>query len=77
MSSYDRDAKTPEVGSRWTWASDQPNYPFGAREDVEVIEVTWNGEEWWVKTRGPRGEFFTDLDVFWECVTPPAARSPR
>lgn len=73
VSTYDRDAPRPELGSRWTWARNQPAWsplnPGGAREDdVVVTEVKWNGEEWWVQTRGPRGEFWTDVNVFWEGV---------
>jgi hypothetical protein len=68
INTYDPDAPTPEVGSKWLWANDQPNYPFGNRENVTVTEVKWNGEEWWVRTTGPRGLFWTDVNVFWEGV---------
>jgi hypothetical protein len=68
VDSYDKSAKTPPIGSEWDWARKQKNYPWGAREKVVVSEVKWNGEEWYVKTRGPRGEFWTDLTVFWEGV---------
>jgi hypothetical protein len=70
ISSYDHDAPIPKVGSKWTWAPDQPNYPFGARENITVTEVKWNGEEWWVRSTGPRGQFYTDVSVFWQGVAP-------
>lgn len=41
VDSYDRDAATPEIGSRWTWEPDEPH----ARMDITVAEVKWNGEE--------------------------------
>jgi hypothetical protein len=68
INTYDPDAPVPAVGSEWIWAAKQRNYPFGSREMVTVSEVKWNGEEWWVRTRGPRGEFWTDAEVFWEGV---------
>lgn len=69
VNTYDPDAPVPAVGSKWLWASDQQPYPFGARErDVTVVEVKWNGEEWWVRTTGPSGEHWTDANVFWEGV---------
>ncbi len=69
IDSYDPDAKTPEVGSKWVWGRTQARwFPFGNKEPVTVVEVKWNGEEWWVRTRGPRGVFWNDLTVFWEGV---------
>ncbi len=47
ISSYDRDAPVPEEGSTWIW---RPNEPH-ARQRIEVTEVKWNGEEWWVKSK--------------------------
>jgi hypothetical protein len=79
VSSYDRDAPTPAIGSRWVW---EPRQPF-ARETITVTEVEWNGEEWWVQTGSDRpapralalwrrGErrFWNDLSRFWEAVEP-------
>lgn len=76
VDSYDHDAPTPQVGSRWVWESTQPL----ATERSVVTEVKWNGEEWWVKTNGPgspmfpssAGEHWNDLSRFWEAVTPEA-----
>lgn len=73
VNTYDPDAPVPEVGSTWTWAADQlpwsPINPTGSREvGVTVTEVKWNGEEWWVRTSGPKGAFWTDANVFWEGV---------
>lgn len=45
VSSYDKHAPTPEVGSRWVWDAKRSG------ETVEVTEVKWNGEEWWVRTQ--------------------------
>ena len=66
ISSYDRGAPTPEVGSRWIWEPDKPQ----AREECVVVEVEWNGEEWWVKTKGPIGAYWNDLSRFWEACVP-------
>lgn len=78
VNSYDPDALLPKVGTRWVWEIDDP----GARELIEVTEVNWNGEEWWVKTKsllvgdtiprslGGRSEFLNDIGRFWEAVTP-------
>lgn len=83
VNSYDRDAPTPAIGSRWIW---EANRPF-ARETITVTRAEWNGEEWWVETiadarprRGfltgnlypPRRErpYWNDLSRFWEAVTP-------
>lgn len=78
ISSYDRDALLPKVGTRWVWEIEKPH----ARELIEVTEVFWNGEEWWVRTRDVLrdvaimqalpggGEHPNDLSRFWEAVTP-------
>lgn len=76
VSSYDENAPRPKVGTRWVWEIDNP----GARELIEVTEVMWNGEEWWVRTKpllgGPplnvmgNPEPLNDLGRFWEAVTP-------
>lgn len=78
VSSYDHDAPRPKVGSRWVWEIDQPH----ARTLVEVTEVVWNGEEWWVttvdlptetligETPRPGRESWNDVGRFWEAVTP-------
>lgn len=47
ISSYAADPPRPAVGSRWVWEPRKEH----ARENLEVVEVKWNGEEWWVKTR--------------------------
>lgn len=72
--SYDPKARVPKIGSRWVWEIDKP----AARELIEVTEVLWNGEEWWVRTKMllGRGVIFSpggalnDLSRFWEAVTP-------
>ena len=64
VNSYDADAIRPTVGSQWVWRSDL----------VTVIEVRWNGEEWWVRTKLTRdhgwpshdSRRWNDLGVFWE-----------
>ena len=77
VSSYDRDAPTPAVGSRWIWEANKP----WARQPITVTDVKWNGEEWWVETTGdpcghnlrypPAGQrYWNDLSRFWEAVTP-------
>lgn len=65
-SSYDREAPTPDVGSRWMWG----------REPCTVTRVEWNGEEWWVQTVGPSGRWWNDLSRFWEAVAPTTAKTP-
>jgi hypothetical protein len=72
VNSYDPDARRPDPGSRWLWEPTKPN----AYEPVSVIDVSWNDEEWWVKTGGPSGEHLNDLSRFWEAVVPetPEAR---
>ena len=84
VSSYDRDAQTPAIGSRWVWERGKP----GAEETITVTDVTWNGEEWWVctvadnRTRRPPGypvpgePHWNDLSRFWEAVSP-VPRSKR
>ena len=64
--SYEPRAETPAVGSTWVWESNKPH----ARQNVEVREVKWNGEEWWVKTAGQSGEHWNDLSRFWEACWP-------
>lgn len=83
MSSYDKDAITPQVGTRWVWEIDRPH----ARELIEVVEVRWTGEEWWVATkpllRNPaypptgRDVEWNDLGRFWEAVTPVGGNAER
>ncbi len=77
VSSYDENAPRPEIGSRWVWEIDSPS----ARSLIEVHDVIWNGEEWWVWTKTllpheqPEGStqerlLSNDLSRFWEAVTP-------
>ena len=76
VNSYDPDAPLPKIGSRWVWEIDQPH----ARELLEVVEVKWNGEEWWVGTESllrndtypPTGREieWNDLSRFWEACLP-------
>ena len=78
VNSYDADAPTPEVGSWWDWYSGKTARPLLADDDwkpepayerVKVVEVKWNGEEWWVRTDGPRfGLKWNDLGLFWENI---------
>src|SRR4051794_5791781 len=46
VDSYSTSAQVPEVGSVWVWELGAAH----ARCLVRVVEVRWNGEEWWVKT---------------------------
>jgi hypothetical protein len=80
VSSYDRNARRPRVGSHWVWEIDHPS----ARELVEILEVKWNGEEWWVKTKSlmkdalnynRSNECWNDLSRFWEASS--AVAKPR
>lgn len=76
---YDPDAKLPKAGTRWIWEIDKPH----ARELLEVVDVFWNGEQWWVRTkrlgarirvlgfdREPEGGYLNELGRFWQAVTP-------
>ena len=81
-SSYEPTAKLPRKGTRWVWEADASH----AISLIEVVEVFWNGEEWWVRTRSllppVRRVGITafvdpdpptdvnDLSRFWEAVTP-------
>lgn len=77
VDSYDRNSRCPRVGSVYVWELDEPH----ACELIKVTEVTWNGEEWWVRTEllhkslantsysptvAPQ---LNDLSRFWEAVT--------
>ena len=83
IDSYDLQAHTPAIGSRWVWEVDTPQ----ARAIIEVIGVKWNGEEWWVRTRTllpnfsypPAGtdKYDNDLSRFAEAVTPVGAALPH
>jgi hypothetical protein len=73
VDSYDPSAKVPEVGSVWVWELGAPH----ACCLIRVVEVRWNGEEWWVRTdallpaplqRSRR--CFNDAGRFAEAVTP-------
>jgi hypothetical protein len=74
VNSYDRDAPLPRVGTRWVWEIDSPE----ARCLIEVTNVLWNGEEWWVRTLAlipdsyptTKTEFFNDVGRFWEACLP-------
>lgn len=80
VSSYDRDALLPKVGTRWVWEVDSEL----ARELVEVVETLWNGEEWFVRTRTllprrnplakfpgePERTLLNDVGRFWEACLP-------
>ena len=87
VSSYDRDAPTPAINSRWIWELGKPI----AEETITVTNVEWNGEEWWVETvadpRPRRGfvignlypparqrPYWNDLSRFWEAVSTVPAR---
>jgi hypothetical protein len=74
VSSYDPSAVRPPIGSHWLW---EPKRPL-SYVPIEVTEINWNGEEWWIRTRSPAGvEYWGDLSRFWEAVTPdtPKARA--
>jgi hypothetical protein len=80
IDSYDPNAKLPKAGTHWVWELDKPH----ACELIKVTEVFWNGEEWWVRTKGlmrdvahlahaaflTSPESLNDLSRFWEAVTP-------
>jgi hypothetical protein len=76
VNSYDIDAPLPKLGTRWVWEIDSP----AAREIVEVVDVFWNGEEWWVRTKTLlRNETYpstgretevNDVERFWEACSP-------
>ena len=76
VDSYNPDAPRPKIGSRWVWEIEQP----AARTLIEVAEVKWNGEEWWVGTRAlienptykptNREIEWNDLGRFWEACVP-------
>lgn len=76
VSSYDRNAPVPKVGSRWVWEIDLPH----AREIIEVTEVRWNGEEWFVGAKAllPNPTYpshgdpvkWNDLGRFYEACLP-------
>lgn len=82
LEAYDPKAKLPKVGTRWVWEIDQAH----ARALIEVTEVIWNGEEWWVRSKSmggeswpesllpkpgePEGGYLNDLDRFWQAATP-------
>jgi hypothetical protein len=77
VNSYDKTAPLPAVGSMWVWELDLPH----ARALIEVVDVLWNNEEWWVQAKtllpagAPQGRqeritHFNDLSRFWEAVTP-------
>jgi hypothetical protein len=83
VNSYDQDALTPSPGTIWVWEIDEPH----ARELIEVVEVHWNGEGWWVATktllRNPtypptgREVEWNDLGRFWEAVTAVGGNAER
>lgn len=64
--SYEPRARTPAIGSTWIWELHKPH----ARERVEVSDVRWNGEEWWVATDNSHGRHWNDLSRFWEASLP-------
>jgi len=76
VNSYDPHAYTPRLHTYWVWEIHEPK----ARELVEVVEVKWNGEEWWVGTftlldnpaYPPTGRDveWNDLGRFWEACSP-------
>lgn len=82
VSSYDRDATRPLVGSLWAWE------PEAAPALIKVTTVRWNGEEWRVGTRSlatvslpgnlQSGEIWNDLSRFWEaCHAVAESPGPR
>jgi hypothetical protein len=66
--SYEPRARTPVVGSTWIWERAKPH----ATEQIIVTSVSWNGEEWWVRSRGLDSdeERWNDVGRFWEAVWP-------
>lgn len=45
VDSYEATALHPKVGTVWVWEVSKP----AARCLVQVTDVKWNGEEWWVE----------------------------
>jgi len=73
--SYSPNAVRPKVGTRWVWEIDIPS----ARDLIEVTQVKWNGEEWWVESktllpphqhRFPSDRCWNELGRFWEACLP-------
>jgi hypothetical protein len=73
VSSYNRDAPRPLIGTLWVWEPGKPH----AIELIKVTAVRWNGEEWWVETEAvvqaplsgeatPGARHWNDLSRFWE-----------
>lgn len=75
IDAYAETARRPRPGTLWVW---EPTLPH-ARAVLKVLEVKWNGEEWWVKTETltPHKDTFgyhgldpnvawNDLSRFWE-----------
>jgi hypothetical protein len=85
ISDYDPKAPLPKIGSRWIWEIDSPH----ARTLVEIDDVRWNGEQWWVYLRqlstnvpiaerdrlDETGVYANDLSRFWEACTPVGGRA--
>jgi len=47
VSSYNRDVRIPSPGGLWVWEARDP----ASRALIEVVQVEWNGEEWFVRAR--------------------------
>ena len=66
IDSYQQTAIRPLPGTLWVWE------PEKAPTLIKVVQVLWNGEEWWVATRGlPDAGLYSrddwnDLSRFWE-----------
>lgn len=54
----------PSVGDEWWW---EPMLDH-ARQLVRVTAVEWNGEEWWVTSTGPLGEYPNELSRWHEAT---------
>lgn len=72
VSDYDPNAPLPKPKTPWVWEPEKDH----AVELVWVVEVLWNGEQWWIKTRGlRRPEPFdrpalNEVSRWWEAVAP-------
>lgn len=67
IDSFDPRAPTPEIGSRWSWLRGKPEDTV-----VEVVQVRWTGEAWWVKIQDLYDQwacYWVDLSRFWDLVT--------
>ncbi len=70
VNSYDKNARVPVLNTLWVWEPRNAD----ACALVRVVEVMWNGEEWWVRAeRWPQqdgGSSLNDAGRFAEAARP-------